>query len=140
MKVVNCIFVPVFVAPSVAVGAFSISQLINKVDVRLMAHHPDAGISRRSLFNLGGLSSLTCISLLSGMAPPANAVGKGGLVQFPCRPGELRNTYHLMRAGESFLEEEGILSTNPLFLTNRDDALTVLGTAQVEAVRIAFIC
>ena len=57
-----------------------------------------------------------------------------GLVHFPCKPGELFNTYHLMRAGESGLEAEGVLSTNPLFLTNREDALTDLGTAQVEEV------
>jgi broad specificity phosphatase PhoE len=59
----------------------------------------------------------------------ANAMG---LVQFPCPPGELSNTYHLMRAGESILESDGILSTNPLFLTNREDSLSELGIVQVE--------
>lgn len=63
-----------------------------------------------------------------------NAANAMGLVHFPCKPGELFNTYHLMRAGESGLEAEGVLSTNPLFLTNREDALTDLGTAQVEEV------
>ena len=38
-----------------------------------------------------------------------------------------------MRAGESMLESEGILSTNPLFLTNRNDALSNTGIEQVEA-------
>ncbi|KAL3796927.1 hypothetical protein HJC23_000680 [Cyclotella cryptica] len=55
-----------------------------------------------------------------------------GLVTFPCPKGSLANTYHLMRAGQSLLEEKNILSTNPLFLTNRDDALTTEGVIQVE--------
>ncbi|KAL7518258.1 hypothetical protein ACHAWX_003103 [Stephanocyclus meneghinianus] len=59
----------------------------------------------------------------------ANAVG---LVTFPCPKGSLSNTYHVMRAGQSLLEEKNILSTNPLFLTNRDDALTTKGVIQVE--------
>lgn len=63
----------------------------------------------------------------------ANAMG---LVQFPCPPGTLSNAYHLMRAGQSGLEAEGVLSTNPLFLTNREDKLTDLGTVQVEMVRM----
>jgi len=50
-------------------------------------------------------SSWVCNSL------PASA----GLVFFPCVNG-LKNTYHLMRAGESLLETQDILSTNPLFL------------------------
>ena len=61
-----------------------------------------------------------------------------GLVQFPCIDAEtgantLMNTYHLMRAGTSLLEEQDIWSTNPLFLTNRDDALSPLGFEQVRA-------
>ena len=47
-----------------------------------------------------------------------------GLVQFPCTQ-PLLNTYHFMRAGTSILElEQDIWSTNPLFLTNREDALS----------------
>ena len=42
---------------------------------------------------------------------PASA----GLVFFPCTD-RLLNTYHIMRAGESLLETQDILSTNPLFL------------------------
>lgn len=54
--------------------------------------------------------------LLSGGFPhPCEA---RGLVQFPCDV-PLANTYHLVRAGTSLLEEEGIWSTNPLFLTVR---------------------
>ena len=49
---------------------------------------------------------------------------------------ELSNTYVFMRTGESLLEEDDILSTNPLFLTNREAALSDLGQAQVvEACR-----
>jgi broad specificity phosphatase PhoE len=54
-----------------------------------------------------------------------------GLVQFPC--AELGNTYHFIRTGESLMEEENIWSTNPLFLTNRDSALSDEGISQVEA-------
>ena len=87
-------------------------------------------VSRRSLL----VNSLTFAGALANVDPhfsssPANAMG---LVHFPCPPGTLQNTYHMMRAGQSGLEAEGILSTNPLFLTNREDALTDLGTIQVE--------
>lgn len=84
----------------------------------------DVRTSRRSLLMA---SSLLTLPLLVKMEP-ANA----GLVQFPC-DYNLMNTYHLMRAGESLLESEGILSTNPLFLTNRNDALSPNGIEQVEA-------
>lgn len=77
-------------------------------------------------------SLLTSYSFLSAslfLKPkPSNA----GLVQFPCNYN-LMNTYHFMRAGESLLESQDILSTNPLFLTNRDDALSDLGREQVQA-------
>ncbi|KAL7530975.1 hypothetical protein ACHAWF_003582 [Thalassiosira exigua] len=90
----------------------------------------------------GTASSGPFASLLRSLDAEADASGRGrrsnsaanamGLVQFPCPPGALTNTYHLMRAGESGLEAEGVLSTNSLFLTNREDALTDLGIAQVE--------
>mmetsp|Transcript_37551 Transcript_37551/g.79186 ORF Transcript_37551/g.79186 Transcript_37551/m.79186 type:complete len:566 (+) Transcript_37551:90-1787(+) len=107
----------------------------------------DDNVSRRSLLRSVGLSfagtlssgplvslsrytsSDSTISNRSGGVGAANAMG---LVQFPCHPGDLTNTYHMMRAGESGLEADGVLSTNPLFLTNREDALTEIGTAQVE--------
>lgn len=111
----------------------------------------DEGISRRSLLHSAGLSVAGTVSAgpLSALfrvllAEPdtvnnqpigsVNAANAMGLVQFPCGPGVLSNTYHMMRAGESGLEAEGILSSNPLFLTNREDALTDLGTEQVEVV------
>ena len=55
-----------------------------------------------------------------------------GLVKFPCKDYEFLNTYHFFRAGDSLLEEEGIWSTNPLFLTNREAALSQKGIEQVE--------
>lgn len=59
-----------------------------------------------------------------------------GLVSFPCE-APLLNVYHLMRGGISLLEEQDILSTNPLFLTNREAALSDQGVEQVrEACRI----
>jgi len=82
----------------------------------------DNNISRRSLLHSVGLSIAGTVS--SGPASAllryavstdahqnvnaanANAIG---LVQFPCKPGSLANTYHMMRAGESGLEAEGIL-------------------------------
>ena len=81
----------------------------------------DNNISRRSLLHSVGLSIAGTVS--SGPASAilryvsddthqnvnaanANAIG---LVQFPCKPGSLANAYHMMRAGESGLEAEGIL-------------------------------
>mmetsp|Transcript_7434 Transcript_7434/g.18297 ORF Transcript_7434/g.18297 Transcript_7434/m.18297 type:complete len:597 (+) Transcript_7434:3095-4885(+) len=72
-------------------------------------------------------------SLLSN-PPLAHA---GGLLQFPPGVGQnppLKNKYHLMRAGQSELEaEDGIYSTNALFLTNRENQLdTSVGIKQVS--------
>ena len=110
----------------------------------------DDSVSRRSLLHSAGLlfagtlssGPLASLGRFTYTDPnvankklgDVNAANAMGLVQFPCQPGELTNTYHMMRAGESGLEAEGILSTNPLFLTNREDALTDLGTMQVEEV------
>jgi len=46
----------------------------------------------------------------------------------------LKNTYHFLRAGTSELEVEGIYSTNPLFLTNRDNALSDKGYESLQGV------
>ena len=81
-------------------------------------------ISRRKLFQYS--TSLTASLLIKPQQSDA------GLVQFPC-DYKLMNTYHIMRAGESILEGQDILSTNPLFLTNREDALSSVGKEQVEA-------
>ena len=87
-------------------------------------------VSRRSLFHSAGLSFAGAVSsgpasmLLRSLGVDASAsesrIGGAahamGLVHFPCHPGDLMNTYHLMRAGESGLEAEGVLSTNPVSL------------------------
>lgn len=65
---------------------------------------------------------------VGGLVQPASA----RLVQFPCEEGDLMNTYHLMRAGESLLEQDDILGTNPPFITNREAALSDVGIQQVQ--------
>lgn len=59
-----------------------------------------------------------------GLASPSPAYA-GGLLQFPIseKTQPLKNKYHFMRAAPSELEMEGIYSTNPLFLTNRENAM-----------------
>jgi len=84
--------------------------------------------TRRSFLS----SSLISTSIIFGSSTIANA---RGLVRFPCKE-PLLNTYHFMRCGLSELEIEDIWSTNPLFLTNREAALSELGDEQVrEACR-----
>lgn len=73
-------------------------------------------------------------SILAGtsfLLPPSTPAQARGLVQFPCT--HLENTYHFIRAGQSLMEQDDIWSTNPLFLTNRDSALSEEGIQQVEA-------
>eukprot|EP00537_Pseudo-nitzschia_pungens_P007610 CAMPEP_0172360172 /NCGR_PEP_ID=MMETSP1060-20121228/4249_1 /TAXON_ID=37318 /ORGANISM="Pseudo-nitzschia pungens, Strain cf. cingulata" /LENGTH=793 /DNA_ID=CAMNT_0013082091 /DNA_START=186 /DNA_END=2567 /DNA_ORIENTATION=+ len=92
---------------------------------------PDAnhkhGMNRRQVFSnsakavFGGLAT----PFLLGN-DPANAL----LLRFPVNDPStqpLKNKYHFLRAGTSELELEGIYSTNPLFLTNRDNALSQQG-------------
>jgi len=91
--------------------------------IQIYVDGDDNNISRRSLLHSVGLSIAGTVSsgptsaLLRyavstdahqnvNAANNANAIG---LVQFPCEPGSLANTYHMMRAGESGLEAEGIL-------------------------------
>ena len=69
----------------------------------------DNNLKRRSfLRHIFGLFSMPLFCRL-----PAHA---RGLVKFPIKEGVLLNNYHFMRSGESLLEEEGVWSTNPLFL------------------------
>lgn len=63
------------------------------------------------------LSAWSSLLVLGSRPPPAHA----GLVQFPC--DSLNNRYHFLRAGESLLEADNIYSTNPLFLTNRENSM-----------------
>lgn len=96
-------------------------------------------LNRRGFFRQVVQTSTTAAAMmglstiLPGGSSPASA---RGLVRFPCVT-PLLNVYHLMRAGTSLLEEEDIWSTNPLFLTNREAALSEKGFQQVqEAYRI----
>ena len=62
---------------------------------------------------------------------PSSIARAIGLVQFPC-VDPLLNKYYLMRSGTTLLEEQDIWSTNPLFLTNREAALSEKGVAEVQ--------
>ena len=84
--------------------------------------------SRRSMLR-NAFNMAAILTTMTAGTQPSSA----GLVQFPCTY-DLMNTYHVMRAGESLLESEDLLSTNPLFMTNREDALSVLGVEQVLTV------
>jgi hypothetical protein len=75
------------------------------------------------------LFSLPLFTTAAAFGRPEPAQAK--LVQFPCKEG-LMNTYHFMRAGESLLEEQNMWGTNPLFLTNREAALSSKGMDQVQ--------
>jgi hypothetical protein len=73
-----------------------------------------ASLSFAGVVSAGPLAtSLTNHNFVSNNGDKAQAMG---LVTFPCPAGSLMNNYHMMRAGQSLLEEKNILSTNPLFL------------------------
>ena len=63
----------------------------------------------------------------------APQVARADLIQFPCQPGDLKNSYSFLRAGESLIEADGLWGSNPLFLTNRENALSDNGVAQIQA-------
>ena len=86
--------------------------------------------NRRDFF--GQVAGSSMVFLLTGLTFPAPPVHARGLVSFPCTT-PLLNVYHLMRAGTSLLEEEDIWSTNPLFLTNREAALSSKGMEEAQA-------
>jgi hypothetical protein len=84
-------------------------------------------LDRRDFFHQV-TTSTTLIGLGTTLLFPTVA-NAGGLLQFPVTPAcPLKNIYHFLRAGPSELEMEGIYSTNPLFLTNRDNAMHSSGT------------
>lgn len=90
--------------------------------------------SRRRTFLERSAASVISAGSAAVYGSPTSA-GARGLVRFPCKE-PLLNTYHLLRAGSSLLEVEDVWSTNPLFLTNREAALSELGEVQVrEACR-----
>lgn len=51
---------------------------------------------------------------------------------FPAKMQVLLNTYTFMRAGTSLLKLDDVWSTNPLFLTNREAALSEVGEEEVR--------
>jgi len=85
---------------------------------------------RRSMIKTA-TSALLLASSFTYKKEPSYALS--GLVHFPCTH-KFMNTYHFMRAGQSLLESQDIISTNPLFLTNREDnALSTLGRQQARS-------
>jgi len=105
-------------------GACELALAFRGKDKEEVFNNHSANSQRRRL-----LQSFITAMAISGYTTPAYA---GGLVQFPPTKPFL-NTYHLMRVGETMLEADDIWSTNPLFLTNREDALTPRGQEQVIA-------
>ena len=96
---------------------------INSIAPGIQHHEKDG--SRRSFLKSASLSFAGFVSSgplaaslhLSQLgASSGDAASAIGLVTFPCPAGTLMNQYHLLRAGQSLLEEKGVLSTNPLFL------------------------
>ena len=89
--------------------------------------------TRRTFFQQAAMTTVTSILGITSASKisspqPCHA---SGLLRFPCVE-PLHNTYHLMRAGTSIMEEQDIISTNPLFLTNRvEAALSPRGIQQV---------
>ena len=79
--------------------------------------------------NVSRREALCALSLIFAAPQAANA----DLIQFPCKPGDLKNNYSFLRAGESLIEADGLCGSNPLFLTNRENALSENGMAQVQA-------
>ncbi|CAI5472449.1 unnamed protein product [Closterium sp. Yama58-4] len=73
----------------------------------------------------------------SGLGLPLGGIGTAranGLLQMP--PIELKNTYYLVRAGESEWEALGVIHTNPVDKTNVQSGLSGEGKKQaVEAAR-----
>ncbi len=99
------------------------------------------GIAFSPVMNRRDVFSNSAKALFAGLATPflldptdpANAL----LLRFPVddpNTQPLKNRYHFLRAGTSELEMEGIYSTNPLFLTNRENALSDKGYEPLRAV------
>ena len=90
-------------------------------------HGPSDG-SRRHL--VVSIPAAVATAFIMENPQPAGAE----LINFPLtKTYKFKNTYHFMRAGESKLEEQDIWETNPLFLTNRENALSKTGEEQVHA-------
>ncbi len=80
------------------------------LDHSILDCNDETELSRRHWFKRSADSVAFAAGLVSFVEP-----SKAGLVQFPV-DYQLMNTYHVMRSGESLLESQDILSSNPLFL------------------------
>lgn len=108
---------------------FTALQHSSSKDDANVSRKDDSNVSDKSRRNLlGSLPFTLGLSALVFSPRPAHA----DLIQYPCRPGDLKNTYNFMRAGESLIEEDGLWGSNPLFLTNRENALSDNGINQVH--------
>jgi broad specificity phosphatase PhoE len=96
-----------------------------------LSHSDTPTPSRRSFLKAATLGIAISVTAVLGPPLPEPALARG-LVEFPCNKKPLLNKYYFMRAGTTLLEEQDIWSTNPLFLTNREAALSEIGIAQVQ--------
>lgn len=106
-------------------------------------HHPidrslcSNGNDRRQFVTTVGKVMFSGVSMSSILTSSSLSAKANGLLRFPCIE-PLKNIYHFMRAGTNLLEDvDDIWSTNPLFLTNREAALSVGGIQQtVQAAEL----
>lgn len=109
------------------------TPLPKQAQSRLFSHRTDNGSNEKAAtddFNRRSFLKST-VQTLAAIGTQTDIASARGLARFPCKE-PLLNTYHFMRAGKSLLEEENVWSTNPLFLTNREAALSELGDLQVR--------
>lgn len=69
--------------------------------------------------------------MVGGSSAAPQPAAASGLLQFPVEPQELKNTYYLVRAGESEAEAEGYVLTNPVAKTSMLSGLSRNGKRQV---------
>ena len=111
----------------------SFSSSLNSHENDFQENYSSAGMNRREVFSSSAKTLFAGLAtpFLLDPADPANAL----LMKFPVdepNTQPLKNRYHFMRAGNSELEDEGIYSSNPLFLTNRDNAMSDKGYQQLK--------
>lgn len=95
------------------------------------AAHDDCDITYQTSSETSRRSFLGAVATGSTPLFRSRIAAARGLVRFPCKDG-LLNTYTFMRAGTSLLELDDVWSTNPLFLTNREAALSEVGEGEVR--------
>jgi len=100
----------------------SSSSLLSSLDRRHFLFRGPATAAATAVAAATALSVLAVLAVLVHQPQQAQA---RGLVKFPVDdPTVLLNSYHFLRVGDTLLEDEDIWSTNPLFLTNREAALS----------------